>query len=180
MNRILKVMPLLILSLVLLATGCQPLSEPPEETNPTASKEGTQVGNLALDFELQDLDGETVSLRGLRGKPVLLNFWASWCGPCRYEMPFLEEIDEEWSDKELMVLAINLRESASTVERFLQAEGYSFPVLLDTTGVVGGKYNIRAIPTTYFIDKDGIIQGIKIGAFQSKEEIEAGIRMVIE
>jgi len=169
MNKILKVMPLIILSLVLLVTGCQP----------TAVEE-TQVGNPAPDFELQDLDGQATSLSELWGSPVMLNFWATWCGPCRYEMPYLQEIYDEWSEKELVVLAIDVSESASTVERFLQAEGYSFPVLLDTRGVVGKKYNIRAIPTTYFIDKDGIIQGIKIGAFQSKEEIEASIRMVIE
>jgi len=95
-------------------------------------------------------------------------------------MPFLEEIDEEWSEKGLMMLAIDIGESSSTVKTFLQSYGYSFPVLLDTRSVVAGKYNIRAIPTTFFIDKDGIIQDIKIGAFQSKEEIETSIRMVIE
>ncbi len=188
MNKMLKVMPLIILSLVLMGTSCQPLSDPPEETTPTASEEtstpaseeGTQIGNRAPDFELQDLDGQSISLSSLRGSPVMLNFWASWCPPCRYEMPFIQEVYDEWSDKGLMVLAINLEESASTAKQFMQAEGLSFPVLLDTRSIVAGKYNIRAIPTTFLIDKDGIIQGIKIGAFQSKEEIETSIRMVIE
>ena len=180
MIKILRVTPLIILVLALIVTGCQPSSEPPEDTNPTASEKGTQIGNLAPDFELQDLDGKTISLSGLRGKPVLLNFWATWCSPCRYEMPYLQEIYDEWSEKELVVLAIDVGESSSQAKTFLQSYGFSFTVLLDTNGSVADKYGIRGIPTTFLIDKDGIIQGIKIGAFQSKEEIEAGIRMVIE
>lgn len=195
MTKILRVTSLIILTLALIITGCQPRSERAEETSPTTPEEtssttaeetepitapeGTQVGNLAPDFELQELDGKTISLRGLRGKPVLLNFWATWCHWCRVEMPFLEELYEEWSENGLVMLAIDVGESASTVERFLESNNVSLLVLLDASAVVAKKYNIRGYPTTYFVDKDGIIQGIKIGAFLDKESLEEYRRKII-
>ena len=136
------------------------------------SNEGIQVGNLAPDFQLPNLDQEPLSLYDLRGKPVVLNFWASWCGPCRIEMPYLQEIHEEYSEEGIVLLAINIGESPSAVEQFLQSNNYSFPVLLDTGGVVAQQYGAIYIPTTYLIDGDGIIQGKRIGPFISKGEIE--------
>ena len=140
-----------------------------------------QVGKLAPDFELPGLDGQAVSLSGLRGKPVLINFWASWCEPCRFEMPFIQEIYEGWTGKtpSLVILTINLGESPSRVERFMERYGLSFPVLLDTSQNVALEYNIRGIPTTFFIDKDGIIQDIKIGAFLNRTEIEMRLSKII-
>ena len=174
-------MLLILLALVLLVTGCQPVSEPSDETSPTTLVEGTQVGNLAPGFQLQNLDGEVVSLSGLRGRPVMLNFWASWCGPCRYEMPFIQEIYEEWTGKppSVVVLAINVGESASTAKNFMQSYNLSFPVLLDTRKDVTRKYNIIGYPTTFFIDKNGIIQGKVIGAFQNKGQIEQHLSTIV-
>lgn len=87
----------------------------------------------------------------------MLNFWATWCPPCREEMPLIQQVYEELSDKELVVLAINLGESSSKVKEFVQSYGLSFPVLLDTKQDIAQKYNIRGIPTTIFIDKNGIM-----------------------
>ena len=157
-----------VLILGLVVTSCATGSAP----------SGAQVGNLAPDFELQDLDGQSISLSDLQGQPVLLNFWASWCGPCVQEMPYLQQIYEEWSGIGLVLLAIDVGESPSKVKGFLQSRGFSFPVLLDTKEVVARRYNIRGIPTTFFIDRDGIIQDMRIGSFQSKEQIEAGINTV--
>jgi len=181
MCKVAKVILPIILTLILLVTGCQPSPETSAGTSPTAPVEGTQVGDLAPDFQLQDLDGQTISLSDLRGKPVLLNFWATWCGPCVHEMPFIQEIYELWTGKSpsVMVLTVNVKESSSRVKEFMKSYGLSFPVLLDTKGSVAAKYNIRGIPTTFLIDKDGIVQGIKVGAFRNKEEIEASIRMVL-
>ena len=165
MTKMLKVM--LVITLVsvltpgLVMAGCSP-----------SSAQGVEVGNLAPDFQLQNLDGQTVSLGNLQGKPVLINFWATWCPPCRDEMPYIQEIYEEWSDKGLEVLAINKGESSSTVEEFIQSHTLSFTVLLDTTQDVAQRYNIQYIPTTFFIDKDGIIQDKVIGPFQNKTQIE--------
>ena len=179
MNKVPRVILPVILTLVLLVTGCSAGPEPLDGESPTAPVEGTQVGNLAPDFQLQSLDGQTVSLGNLRGKPVLINFWATWCPPCRGEMPYIQEIHEEWSDKELMVLAINIGESSSKAEDFMQSYNLSFTVLLDTKQDVAQRYNITGIPTTFFIDKDGIIQEKVIGAFQSKTQIENKLSKII-
>jgi len=120
-----------------------------------------------------------VSLSELKGKPVLLNFWSTRCPPCVHEMPYLQEIYDEWSGKGLMLLAINVGDSSSTVSEFMQDHNLSLPVLLDTNLEVALKYNIPAYPTTLLVDKDGIIQAAKVGAFSSKEEVEAGLSRVI-
>ena len=90
--------------------------------------EGTQVGNRAPGFQLNNLDGQSVSLSDFRGSPVLLNFWATWCGPCRFEMPFIQEIfeDKVWTDKGLKILAVDIGESPSDVKEFLNSNGFSF------------------------------------------------------
>jgi thiol-disulfide isomerase/thioredoxin len=104
----------------------------------------------------------------------MVNFWATWCGPCRMEMPFIQEVykDPEWQKTGLVILAVNLMESASAAGEFMKDNGLHFTVLLDIEGKVGKMYNISAIPTTYFIDKNGIIWDVKIGTFRSKAEIE--------
>ena len=139
----------------------------------TTSGHGPEIGKLAPDFTLNDLDGQEVSLSGLRGKPVLLNFWATWCGPCRIEMPFLQEIYEKWTDKELVLLAVNLHEDPDKVREFVEGAGFSFPVLLTTGNEVPLSYNVRNIPATFFIDADGVIRDIKVGAFFGVEDIES-------
>ncbi len=168
MNKALKIILLGVLALALLTAGCSP--------TPT---QGIKVGNLAPDFQLQNLNGNSVSLSDFRGKPVLLNFWASWCPPCRDEMPYLQQVYDEWSAKGLVLLAINIGESSSTVEEFMQSHNLSFPVLLDTKQDVDQKYNIYGIPTTFLIDKDGIIQDIKVGAFQSTAELESSLSKIM-
>ncbi len=179
MNKIPKAILPVIVTLALLATGCSAGSEPPDVKGQTTPVEGTQVGNLAPDFQLQNLDGQTASLGDLRGEPVLINFWATWCPPCRDEMPYLQQIYEEWSGKGLMLLAIDIGESPALVKEFLDEHNLSMPVLLDTESSVAEKYNIIAIPTTLFIDKDGIIREKRIGAFSNKKEIEVYLGKII-
>ncbi|GAG94570.1 unnamed protein product, partial [marine sediment metagenome] len=126
-----------------------------------------------------NLEGQPISLSDFRGKPVLVNFWAVRCPPCRFEMPFIQAIFEESSDTELVVLAVDIGEAPSTVKDFIQSGNFSFPVLLDTGQDVALEYNIRAIPTTFLIDKDGIIQVIKVGAFPSMLEIKRSLSKII-
>ena len=168
MNKRLIAILVMILTTGLVITGCTAGPEP------TAT-----VGNVAPDFQLQNLDGQSITLSGLKGNPVLINFWATWCGPCASEMPYIQEIHNEWSDKGLIVLAINWAESASEVEQFLQAHNLSLQVLLDTNKVVAQKYGIRAFPTTFFIDKDGIIQDKVIGAFPTKKAMESRLSQIM-
>ena len=163
------VLLIIILALGLAVTSCASGSGPTE----------ARVGQQAPDFQLQNLDGQSISLKEFKDKPVLINFWATWCGPCVYEMPFLQEIHNEWSGKGLVLLAINKGESPATVSSFLQDQNLSIPVLLDTEQTVSQRYNVFGIPTTFFVDKDGIIQEKIIGAFQSKEQIEKRLSKIM-
>jgi thiol-disulfide isomerase/thioredoxin len=131
-----------------------------------------QAGELAPDFYFENPEGENTSLSQLQGTPVLVNFWATWCGPCRYEMPFLQQIHQDWPVGELVLLAVNVGESSSQVGQFMESAGFSFNVLLDQQTAVAQRYNVLGIPTTFFIDKEGVIQEIQVGAFQSQAEIE--------
>jgi cytochrome c biogenesis protein CcmG/thiol:disulfide interchange protein DsbE len=163
MKKVLKITALLLLASMALAgglfAGC--------------TSSGPEIGKLAPDFTLTGLDGQAVSLSDLRGQPVLLNFWASWCGPCSMEMPFLQGVYEKWSGKGLVLLAINMQEDPMEVKGFIENAGYTFPVLLTTGNDVPLAYNIRGIPATFFIDTDGVIRDIKIGAFFTPGEIES-------
>ena len=138
------------------------------------SEQVPALDKTAPDFQLQSLDGQTFSLSGLRGRPLMLNFWATWCNPCRMEMPFMQEVyeDQKFSEQGLVILAVNLGESPAKVKKFVEDNGLSFPVLLDTGLEVAKMYNASRIPVTYFIDKDGIIKDIKVGAFVKKADIE--------
>ena len=153
----------LIVSLALLVMGL---------IMPGCSTQGTKGDNRAPDFQLNDIEGKLVSLSNFRGKPVMLNFWATWCGPCVYEMPYLQQIYEEWSTKGLVLRAIDMGESSAQVKEFLQKYNLSLPVLLDTEQEVALRYNVLGIPATFFIDKHGLVQAIKPGAFRNKKEIE--------
>ncbi|MFC1949126.1 TlpA family protein disulfide reductase [Chloroflexota bacterium] len=160
---------LTVVAITLLFTGCG--------TGSTGT--GVKEGDRAPDFQLQDLEGQTVSLIEQRGLPVLLNFWATWCGPCRYEMPFLQQIYQEWSDDGLVMMIVNIGESSSTVRDFLADNNLSLPVLLDTRQSVAEQYGITGIPTTFFIDKDGIIQKKVVGSFPSVSMIEDNLAEII-
>ncbi len=170
MNRVKEVSLVIMLALVV-TVGFAMFGCSSDSTTSTPARD-TSVGSLAPDFQFYNPQEELVSLSDLRGEPVILNFWATWCGPCVYEMPYLQEVYEEWSDKGLVLLAINIRGTSSQVEEFLRSHGLSLPVLLDSQGAVAARYNIRAYPTTFFIDKEGTIQAVRVGAFPNKEAIE--------
>jgi peroxiredoxin len=170
MNKLLRSILLIMLTLGLLITGCAAESESAE----------AQVGQPAPNFQLKNLDGESVSLKDLKGNPVLLNFWATWCKPCVHEMPYLQEIYDEWSSKGLILLAINIGDGPSAVEGFLQDHDLALPVLLDIEGTLAQKYNIVGIPTTFFLDTDGVIQEKIIGAFPNKAEIEKRLPKIVQ
>lgn len=159
MRKILILLAVTVLAITLVA-GCA--KSPPREKN------------VAPDFKLKSLDGQTITLSALKGRSVLLNFWATWCGPCRSEMPFLQEIykDLKWQARGLLILTVNLQESDTVVRKFMAENAFSFTVLLDTRGEAGQLYNVASIPTTYIIGKDGIIKNSRIGAFTNKMQIE--------
>jgi cytochrome c biogenesis protein CcmG, thiol:disulfide interchange protein DsbE len=124
-----------------------------------------QKGFLAPDFTLETLDGERVTLSDLRGKVVLLNFWATWCPPCRAEMPAFQETYIEYEDEDFVILAVNAttQDSLEDITAFIAEYGLSFPIVLDIEGEANRLYQVQSLPTSFFIDEEGIISEVVIG-----------------
>lgn len=121
---------------------------------------GLKVGEAAPDITLQTLEGHTVSLSELKGKKVFINFWATWCPPCREEMPEMQKFHEKFGD-EVEILAVNGtagEKSVEEVQEYVRKGGYTFPILLDRKLTWTHAYQVISIPTTYFIGTDGVIQ----------------------
>jgi thiol-disulfide isomerase/thioredoxin len=117
----------------------------------------------AVDFSLPSLDGKTTSLASFRGKVVLLSFWATWCGPCKQELPSIQALYEKLKGKGLTVVAVDLMEDRKTVADFVKSHGMTFPVLMDGNGKVGGSYDAGSIPTNYLVDRKGKILARVVG-----------------
>lgn len=141
--------------------------------SPTIRSDGVPVEPVlearAPDFSLQTTAGETVRLSELRGQPVLINFWATWCGPCRIEMPAIQARYEMFEDDGLVVLAVNFEESRESVLAYGEELGLSFLLLLDPGGEVQQLYRNRSYPTSFFVDEDGIIQVHHIGVMTDSQ-----------
>jgi len=116
------------------------------------------------DFTLEDLKGNAVKLSSLKGKKIFLNFWATWCPPCKAEMPDIEKLYQETKDSGLVILAVNVGENKKTVQDFMDANNYSFTALLDVKGEVSRLYQVTGIPTSYFIDTEGFLGDGTTGA----------------
>ncbi|MGI6536968.1 MAG: TlpA disulfide reductase family protein [Caldicoprobacterales bacterium] len=179
---------LLILIIAILTSACAQKAEEPEESN--SDRESALAGyyyiNLGVpieDFELKDLDGNTVKLSDQKGKIVFLNFWATWCPPCRDEMPYMQEFHEKYKDEDVVILAVNpnqvenrgmdnAEKAEESVRKFISEYGYTFPILLDADDSVWAVYQQRGVPTNYIIDKEGIVRYLKLGAFSGLKEME--------
>jgi len=118
----------------------------------------------SLDFTLQDINGQTHTLSDYKGKYVFLNFWATWCPPCREEMPSMQKLYDSWDKNSYVMLAVNIKEPKDRVKSFAANHKYTFPILLDSDGSVAGKYGMRGIPTTFFVDQYGKIAGKIVGS----------------
>jgi DsbE subfamily thiol:disulfide oxidoreductase len=135
----------------------------PEKESITFVAPGSVIDNSpAPVFSLPDLSGELIKLEGFRGRVVIINFWTTWCIPCKEEMPMLDEFSRENSGS-ITVLGINVGDSINKVMGFMEEVKVSFPILIDETGVVGSTYHVVGYPTTYFVDGAGIIRGKYIG-----------------
>ena len=138
-----------LLLFALLSIACPAFAQTPDTTTLT------KVGQAVPNFTVTTLDGKVVKIAELKGKVILLNFFATWCGPCREEMPGMERLFRAYRDKGLVVLAVNMQQSAKTVRPFVQELKLSFPALLDAEGSVSHDYGIRALPVSFLVGRDG-------------------------
>lgn len=149
-------------------TAATPEASPTQSANAvqTEVQQAPAKTNLMkdFDFELEDLQGNKVSLSDFKGKKVFLNFWATWCPPCKAEMPDIEKYYQETKDSDVVILAVNVGDDKKTVESFIKDKGYNFKVLLDTTGEVSQMYRVTGIPTSYFINTEGYLDDGAEGA----------------
>ncbi|MCL4560412.1 MAG: TlpA family protein disulfide reductase [Chloroflexi bacterium] len=133
-----------------------------------ASTDQIRVGAHAPIFATSTLDNQSVNLQQALGKPVLINFWATWCPPCREEMPLLNDASVKYAS-ELTVIGVNVDEPVSSVQNYISQMKISFPIWMDPGGAISDRYLVDAFPTTFILDKNGIIQILKIGAFTQDE-----------
>jgi cytochrome c biogenesis protein CcmG/thiol:disulfide interchange protein DsbE len=142
------------------ATAPAPMPTPtPALSIPT----GSAVGQLAPDFVLADVSGQRTKLNDLRGRPVAVNFWASWCPACRQELPALQAAYQRFRERGVILLGVDVKESVETVASFAPPFGLTFPLLLDLDGAVSDRYQVRGIPTTVFLDAEGIVRARHVG-----------------
>lgn len=151
---------------------------PPAAPGPAGLTEAPLAGYLAPDFTLVASNGETVALSDYAGRPVVLNFWASWCVPCRAEMPELQATSVKYNGQ-AVILGVNQGEDQETVADFARGLGMSYPLMLDGDGRVNQLYSVNALPTTVFISSDGVVEEVYLGILNQailEERIEALIR----
>ncbi|MGX6443348.1 redoxin domain-containing protein [Neobacillus sp. K501] len=161
-KKIVAAIILITLLTVAIVQAMDKKAEPDQLSQETANMGGLKVGAKAPDFELKTLSGDTIKLSDLKEKKVMLNFWATWCPPCKAEMPAMEKFHKE-AGTEIVILAVNI-DPHLDVKAFVDENGITFPIPLDEEDIVNETYQVLSIPTTYFIDSNGNIGNKYIGA----------------
>lgn len=128
-----------------------------------------EEGALAPDFLLGSLDGSELRLSDLRGRPVVLNFWATWCAPCRKEIPQFVDAYDRFREQGMVVVGVNMQEGKSIVRPYAEDFGMDFPIAIDVDGEVGDAYRLLGLPVTYFIDREGIVRSVFTGPFEESD-----------
>jgi len=143
----------------------------PEPSTPAI---GISIGQIAPNIKGTAINGKMINLSSLKGKKVMINFWATWCPPCRNKMLALESLHREMANSNFMIIAVNIDENSSVAREFIQRNGYTFPVVLDENREIAAQYSVRSIPTTYIIDPRGRIAGVITGSrdWSSSETIK--------
>ena len=142
-------------------------------SDPTATRDRSQgsagVGETAPPFELVSLSGKQVSLAGLRGRPVIVNFWASWCVPCRKEFPLLKRAAATYARDRLAILGVIFKDLPADARRFARQQGADWPLLVDPEGAVAARYRVRSAPTTLFVDRNGTVVERYLSGFNADQ-----------
>jgi peroxiredoxin len=148
----------------------------------SAAPPSPQIGFTAPDFTLETLDGKSITLSDLRGQVVLINLWASWCPPCRAEMPAIDAVYRKYRDAGFVVLAVNTtyQDTESDARAFVQKLGLTFPILFDRDGATSRRYNLQGLPTSYFVGRDGVIRDIVIGGPMSETTIASKVEELLK
>ncbi len=167
---------ILLLLLILVASGCRSKAENKdsntdkatdsqvkENINKEADAAEKEKNKMAVDFELESLDGTKIKLSELKGKNVIVNFWATWCGFCVVEMPDLQKLQDAYKDEDLIILAVNVGEAKDVVQKFVEENKLNLTVLLDTDSKVANTYGLRSFPSTLAVNKKGEIVGGYVG-----------------
>jgi peroxiredoxin len=156
--------------------------ELPEERNFTAQAPSARDGRAAPDFLLAQLNGDPVRLSDLQGRPLVVNFWATWCATCRAETPDLIDLYDAHRDKGLLLLGVNLRETTDAAARFAAEFGINYPIVFDRDGDVAGTWRIggpnQGVPSTYFIDRDGVVRKVVFGTV-TKKLADEGLALIL-
>jgi peroxiredoxin len=151
--------------LFIAATRVQPgaSAQPAAAQSTTLTDPAPLVDHPAPDLALPQLDGTKVALRDLAGQVVLINIWATWCPPCRAEMPAIQQAYAAYHERGLVVLGVNQREDAAAITPFLEQHGLTFPILLDGDGQASARYQASALPSSFFVDRRGVIRAVYHG-----------------
>lgn len=134
-----------------------------------------QVDSPAPDFSLKTLTGETIRLSDLQGQAVMVNFWATWCPPCRAEMPAIQQVYDKYRGQNFTVLAVNLQEGEAQVADFAGQMGLTFPILIDQEGTVFARYRVNGLPSTFFVDRQGVIRTVTLGGPMTEAFIDSQV-----
>ncbi|UOY93511.1 thiol-disulfide oxidoreductase ResA [Ectobacillus sp. JY-23] len=143
-----------------------------------ADKEKVQVGKIAPDFVVTDLQGNTVQLSELQGKGIFLNFWGTWCKPCEKEMPYMNELQDVYREKGIEIIALNADETEIAVKNFVERYNLQFTVAIDKGTEVLNTYGVGPLPTSFLIDKDGKVIR-RITGTQTKEQLEEHLKEIM-
>ncbi len=155
----------LFLLIALLGTACTQTESNAPVDGANAQKEGVTVGFLAPDFKLKMLSGGEAALSDYRGKIVLVNFWATWCGPCKAEMPSMEALYRAYPREDFEILAVSIDiDPNAPIKEFIEDFGFTFPVLLDDMFEVNDQYRVRVVPTSVVVDRNGVVTHRLLGA----------------
>ena len=172
----------LSISILILGSAWIWLSRSPAGSTTQGEIRAPQKGFSAPDFTLETFGNETYTLSDLRGNAVLVNFWASWCPPCRSEMPAMQRVYEDFQDQGFIVLAVNSthQDNLGDAITFVQVHKLDFPILLDQDGSAGRSYDVRSLPTSYFINPEGIIQDVVVGGPMSEALLRIRAEQLLE
>lgn len=178
---------LFLAAVILIGAGWIYLTRMPSIGNaggspPPSPMEGFSAPGFTLDLLGSNKPNEKISLSDLRGQVVMINFWATWCPPCREEMPAIQSVYEDYQDEGFVVLAVNttFQDNEFDIIDFIDEYGLSFPVLLDRSGEVSQKYQLRGLPSTYFVDKKGVIQTVIVGGPMNETMIRSRVDAMLK